>query len=79
MNNMTQVYNSANGELFSSKEAIRYYPSIFALEEISFMLMRAMQDKQRQRISEKQMGEYLVTFENVAKHFELRGSLNEKN
>ena len=37
MNNMTQVYNSANGELFSSKEAIRYYyPSIFALEEISF-------------------------------------------
>ena len=24
------------------------------------------------------MGEYLVTFENVAKHFELRGSLNEK-
>lgn len=79
MNNMTQVYNSANGELFSSKEAIRYYyPSIFALEEISFMLMRAMQDKQRQRISEKQMGEYLVTFENVAKHFELRGSLNEK-
>lgn len=42
------------------------------------MLMRAMQDKQRQRISEKQMGEYLVTFENVAKHFELRGSLNEK-
>lgn len=29
MNNMTQVYNSANGELFSSKEAIRYYyPSI---------------------------------------------------
>ena len=53
MNNMTQVYNSANGELFSNKEAIRYYyPSMFALEEISFMLMRAMQDKQRQRISE---------------------------
>ena len=33
-----------------------YYPSIFALEEINFMLMRAMQDHQRQRISDRQMG-----------------------
>ena len=32
------------------------YPSIFALEEINFMLMRAMQDHQRQRISDQQMG-----------------------
>lgn len=77
MSNMTQINNSASGELFSNKEVIRYYyPSIFALEEINFMLMRAMQDKQRQRISDKQMGEYLVTFENLAKHFELQSRLD---
>lgn len=79
MSNMTQIYNSANGELFSNKEALRYYyPTIFALEEINFMLMRAMQDKHRQRISDAQMGEFLTTFENVAKHFELQGSLDIK-
>lgn len=79
MSNMTQIYNSANGELFSNKEALRYYyPTIFALEEINFMLMRAMQDKYRQRISDAQMGEFLTTFENVAKHFELQGSLDIK-
>ncbi|MCJ1667316.1 FUSC family protein [Staphylococcus sp. NRL 19/737] len=79
MSNMTQIYNSANGELFSNKEALRYYyPTIFALEEINFMLMRAMQDKQRQRITDAQMGEFLTTFENVAKHFELHGSLDIK-
>ena len=33
-----------------------YYPSIFALEEINFMLMRAMQDHQRQRISDHKWG-----------------------
>ncbi|BGE81562.1 FUSC family protein [Staphylococcus petrasii] len=80
MSNMTQIYNSANGELFSNKEALRYYyPTIFALEEINFMLMRAMQDKHRQRISDAQMGEFLTTFENVAKHFELQGSLDIKH
>lgn len=79
MSNMTQIYNSANGELFSNKEALRYYyPTIFALEEINFMLMRAMQDKHRQRISDAQMGDFLTTFENVAKHFELQGSLDIK-
>ena len=57
MSNMTQINNSASGELFSNQEVIRYYyPSIFALEEINFMLMRAMQDHQRQRISDQQMG-----------------------
>ena len=56
MSNMTQINNSS-GELFSNQEVIRYYyPSIFALEEINFMLMRAMQDHQRQRISDRQMG-----------------------
>ena len=39
------------------------------------MLMRVMQDHQRQRILDQQMGEYLVTFENLAKHFELQSRL----
>ena len=43
---------------------VTYYPSIFALEEISFMLMRAMQDKQRQRISENK-------WENILSHLKM--------
>ena len=77
---MIQINNSASDELFSNQEVIRYYyPSIFALEEINFMLMRAMQDHQRQRILDQQMGEYLVTFENLAKHFELQADLKLMN
>ena len=73
------MYNSANGELFSNKEVVRYYyPSIFALEEISFMLERAMNNKNRITIDDEQMGEYLLAFENIAKHFQLQGSLEER-
>ena len=65
--------------MFSNKEAVRYYyPSIFALEEISFMLERAMNNKHRQTIDDQQMGEYLVVFENIAKHFQLQTDLNMK-
>lgn len=77
MNNMMQVYSAANGELFSDKKAIQaYYPSVYALEEISFMLNRAIHHQDRQTIDDQQMGEYLVTFENIAKHFELGNYLS---
>lgn len=80
LNNMTQMYNAANGELFSNKSVIQYYyPSIFALEEISFMLSRALNDKNRTRIDDQQMGEYLAIFENIAKHFELHSHLEVKD
>lgn len=79
LNNMTQVYNAANGELFSDKTLIQnYYPSLFALEEISFMLNRAMANEDRLTINEQLMGEYLATFENIAKHFELNTGLEIK-
>lgn len=71
LNNMTQVYNSANGEIFSDKMVIQnYYPSIYALEEISFMLTRALSNEQRYHIDDDTMGDYLLIFENIAKHFE---------
>lgn len=77
--NMTQVYNAANGELFSDKTLIQnYYPSLFALEEISFMLNRAMSNEDRLTINEQLMGEYLATFENIAKHLELNTELEIK-
>lgn len=80
LNNMIQMYNAANGELFSNKSVIQYYyPSIFALEEISFMLSRALNDNNRTRIDAQQMGEYLATFENIAKHFELQSHLEVTN
>ncbi|HDM3746162.1 TPA: FUSC family protein [Staphylococcus aureus] len=79
LNNMTQVYNAANGELFSDKTLIQnYYPSLFALEEISFMLNRAMANEDRLTINEQLMGEYLATFENIAKHLELNTELEIK-
>lgn len=79
LSNMTQMYQTANGELFSNKTAVRnYYPSIYALEEISFMLNRAMNNPHRYKIDDKQMGEYLVAFEDIAKHFELKTPLNVK-
>lgn len=77
MNNMTQVYSAANGELFSDKQKTQaYYPSIYALEEISFMLNRAMNNRHRYTIDDQQMGEYLVAFENIAKYFELGTDLS---
>lgn len=79
LNNMTQVYNAANGELFSDKTLIQnYYPSLFALEEIIFMLNRAMANEDRLTINEQLMGEYLATFENIAKHLELNTELEIK-
>ncbi|MCD8841779.1 FUSC family protein [Staphylococcus arlettae] len=71
LNNMIQVYNSANGEVATNKKRVRYhYPSIYALEEISFMLKRALNNAQREHIDDLKMGKYLVIFENIAKHFE---------
>ncbi|MBU7127432.1 FUSC family protein, partial [Staphylococcus aureus] len=55
-----------------------YYPSLFALEEIIFMLNRAMANEDRLTINEQLMGEYLATFENIAKHLELNTELEIK-
>lgn len=71
LSNMSRVYDSANGEIFNHKVSIQnYYPTIYALEEISFMLTRALNNNRRVHIDDEQMGEYLVAFENIAKHFE---------
>ncbi len=71
LNNMIQIYNNANGELFSNKSEIQYYyPSIYALEELSFMFNRALNNEQRYHINDEKMGQYLLVFENIAKHFE---------
>ena len=43
------------------------------------MLERAMNNKHRQIITDDQMGEYLVVFENIAKHFQFQSDLNDRN
>ncbi|RIL70754.1 FUSC family protein, partial [Staphylococcus cohnii] len=43
---------------------------IYALEEISFMLARALSNEQRYHIDDDTRGDYLLIFENIAKHFE---------
>ena len=71
LNNMIQVYNSANGEVATNKKRVRYhYPSIYALEEISFMLKRALNNAQREHIDDLKMGKYLVIFFFFFKHFD---------
>ena len=40
------------------------------------MLERAMNNKHRQTINDDLMGEYLVVFENIAKHFQFQTDLN---
>ena len=40
------------------------------------MLERAMNNKHRQTINDDLMGEYLVVFENIAKHFQFQADLN---
>lgn len=71
LSNMSRVYDSANGEIFNHKVSIQnYYPTIYALEEISFMLTRALNNSNHMHINDEQMGEYLLVFENIAKHFD---------
>ena len=53
---MIQINNSASDECSLIKSNSLLLSSIFALEEINFMLMRVMQDHQRQRILDQQMG-----------------------
>lgn len=71
LNNMIQMYNSANGELSSDKKELQYYyPSIYALEEMSFIYTRALSNEKRYFVDDETMGRYLLIFENIAKHFE---------
>lgn len=78
LDNMSQLYTGANGEVFSDKHRIQeYYPTIYGLEELSFMLNRALNNDGRDRIDEHVMGEYLVMFENLAKHFENGGRITQ--
>ena len=77
---MIQIYNNANGELFSNKSEIQYYyPSIYALEELSFMFNRALNNEQRYHINDEKMGQYLLVFENIAKHFERGTNIQIQN
>ncbi|WP_240622366.1 FUSC family protein [Staphylococcus lutrae] len=69
--NMEAMYRFAYGELLSNQKRTQYfYPAMFILEQMSFKLLQAMYDQQRPMISEEEMGQYLVTFENIAKLFE---------
>lgn len=71
LSNMNSMYQNAHGELFADSTKISaYYPIIFALEEISFMLSRAQNNPKPQTIDDVVMGQYLIAFEGIATHFE---------
>ncbi|MCU5745327.1 FUSC family protein [Staphylococcus sp. SQ8-PEA] len=78
LNNLSQVYTGANGEINKNKGKIQeYYPTIYGLEELSFMLNRALNNDKRKRIGEDILGDYLVVFENLAKYFESNGRITK--
>ncbi|GEP78727.1 FUSC family protein [Staphylococcus carnosus] len=71
LSNMNGMYNNAHGELFTNTQKIsQYYPVMFALEEISFMLSRAQHNPHPETIDDVNMGQYLIAFEEIALHFE---------
>lgn len=71
LSNMNGMYQNAYGELFAdTKKISQYYPIIFALEEISFMLSRAQNNPNVQTIDDVVMGQYLIAFMDIALHFE---------
>lgn len=71
LSNMYGMYNNAHGELFTDTQQVsQYYPVMFALEEISFMLSRAQHNGHPHTVDDAEMGQYLIAFEEMALHFE---------
>ncbi|MCG3402002.1 FUSC family protein [Staphylococcus massiliensis] len=71
ISNMNLMYDTALGEFFSNRKKTQYYyPAMFLLQQISFTIAKGIIDKRSVEIDDEAMGQYLLAFENVAKHFE---------
>ncbi|MFO3702135.1 FUSC family protein [Staphylococcus felis] len=69
--NMNMMYRHAYGELTSNPKRTQYfYPAMFLLEQINFQLTQLLYDPRRYYLDTHTMGQYLIAFENIAKHFD---------
>lgn len=70
--NVKWAYQNAAGELNADRQTLaKYYPVIFQLEQLSYMLSRQTMNK-KEMITQEEMGIYLTAFEDTAKYFEFK-------
>lgn len=73
------MYDSAIEELFNDKKKIRhYYSSIYLLDELSFLLERAIHLENRETFDEQLISKYLFLFENLAYTLETKRPIKIK-
>nr|WP_276535742.1 FUSC family protein [Mammaliicoccus lentus] len=79
INNMHNMYDSAIEELFNDKKKIRhYYSSIYLLDELSFLLERAIHLENRETFDEQLISKYLFLFEDLAYTLETKQPIKIK-
>lgn len=70
--NAKWTYQNAAGELQADQKLLsHYYPALFQLEQLSYMLTR-LSEKQNEKISRENIGLYLTAFEEIAAYFETK-------
>lgn len=67
LSNLTALYEAAIGEIPKKKELIEYYfPIIYAMEKLAFLLERAAETPERPQLSEENLASLLYLFETLA-------------
>ena len=65
--NLTALYDAAIGEIPKKRELIEYYwPIIYSMEKLAFLLERAAESKARPELSEYELATLLYLFETLA-------------
>lgn len=65
--NLTALYDAAIGEIPKKRELIEYYwPIIYSMEKLAFLLERAAESKVRPELSEYELATLLYLFETLA-------------
>ncbi|QLK85316.1 FUSC family protein [Staphylococcus sp. 17KM0847] len=71
LENMEAMYRHAYGEWSSNRKRTQYYyPAMFLLQQMHFKLVQGLMDERHPILNRMEMGQYLLVFENIAKHFE---------
>ncbi|KGR78357.1 FUSC family protein [Ureibacillus manganicus] len=80
MLNLKTVYDTSSGEIPKDKQALEYYwPIVFAIEELGYLLEQSSRLKYRTELSDEKLAQYLLVFETLANAVELKISAPEKS
>jgi len=81
--NLTALYDAAIGEIPQKRELIEYYwPIIYSMEKLAFLLERAAETEDRPTLSEPELASLLYLFEtlaNSAKFSDIEAIKNPRN